>query len=192
MRLQSLVTSVLSLALLTCATASSRAAQTAPIASTQEGALSSGPQPPGATGSAPTVLSAAQLARDAALAPRTEALLKAFTNGRPRLLSDGRVVFLSNRDGLPAIYVGDAAQPSASPRKLPGPDERIAGYEVLPDQKTVLFAADVKSDQLFAIFKVGLDGTGLANLTNLARQAPSFRAGKDSAGHLHLGFLSGY
>jgi dipeptidyl aminopeptidase/acylaminoacyl peptidase len=173
--MQSLVISVLSLALLTCATASSRAAQTAPVASTQEGALPYAPQPLAAAGSAPTVLSAAQLARDAALAPRTLALLEAFTNGRPRLLSDGRVVFVSNRDGLPAIYVGDAAQPSASPRKLPGPDERIAGYEVLPDQKTVLFAADVKSDQLFAIFKVGLDGTGLANLTPdeaLSRSVP--------------------
>ena len=175
MRRQSLITSVLSLALLTCAAAASRAAQTAPLAPTQEGARPSAPQPPATAGSAPTVLSAAQLARDAALAPRTQALLRAFTNSRPRLLSDGRVVFVSNRDGLPAIYVGDAAQPSASPRKLPGPDERVAGYEVLPDQKTVLFTADVKSDQRFAIFKVGLDGTGLANLTPdeaLSRSVP--------------------
>jgi dipeptidyl aminopeptidase/acylaminoacyl peptidase len=111
------------------------------------------------------VLSAAQLARDAELAPKALALLQAFTNGRPRLLSDGQVVFVSNRDGLPAIYVGDAAQPSAPPRKLPGPKERIAGYELLPDEKTVLFLSDVKSDQLFSVFMVGLDGTRLTKLT---------------------------
>ena len=122
-------------------------------------------QTPEAADSAPTVLSAAQLARDAELAPKALTLLKAFTNSRPRLLSDGRVVFISNRDGLPAVYVGDTAQPSAPPRKLPGPDERIASYEVLPDEKTVLFLSDVKSDQLFSIFKVGIDETGFSNLT---------------------------
>ena len=108
--------------------------------------------------SAPTVLTATQSARDAALADRVAQVIDAFTNTAPRLLRDGRVVFVSNRGGIPALYLGDARQPGAAPRKLPVPDERVAGVRVLPDERAVLFVSDVKADGNFAIFRVDIDG----------------------------------
>ncbi len=113
-----------------------------------------------------TPLTEAQRAADAALAPKAAAFVDAFSNGAPILLTDGRVTFVSTRDGIPALYVGDTKNPAAPPRKLPAPpDERVRGYSVLPDERTVLFTSDVKSDENFAIFRVELDGTGLKNLT---------------------------
>jgi len=123
----------------------------------------------------PTVLTEAQRAKDAALEPRARALLDAFVNSQPVLLPDHRVVFVSNRDGLPALYLGDTGLPGAAPRRLPGPDDRVAGFTVLPDHHTVLFISDAQSDGLFRIFKVDVDGTGLENLTPgepLARRRP--------------------
>jgi Tol biopolymer transport system component len=113
----------------------------------------------------PTVLTDAQQKRVAELEARAKVFLDAFVNLRPQLLSDGRVVFVSNRDGLPALYVGDTAHPDGTPRRLPSPDERVGEFNVLPDQQTVVFTSDVKSDQLYRIFKVGVDGSGLENLT---------------------------
>jgi protease II len=113
----------------------------------------------------PTVLTDAQQKRVAELEARAKVFLDAFVNLRPQLLSDGRVVFVSNRDGLPALYVGDTAHPDGTPRRLPSPDERVGEFKVLPDQQTVVFTSDVKSDQLYRIFKVGVDGGGLENLT---------------------------
>jgi dipeptidyl aminopeptidase/acylaminoacyl peptidase len=111
------------------------------------------------------VLTEAQTARDAALAPKVGAFVDAFSNMGPFLLKDGRVVFTSNRDGIPAIYVADTKNPAAAPKKLPTGDERVASVEVLPDERTVLFTSDVNSDENFSVFRIELDGTGLKNLT---------------------------
>src|SRR5215471_4951032 len=75
------------------------------------------PAPPGLTtapgasaepapDAAPTVLSEAQRARDAALAPKAAAFVDAFTNYGAAPLKNGRVVFLSTRDGIPTLYLG--------------------------------------------------------------------------------------
>jgi dipeptidyl aminopeptidase/acylaminoacyl peptidase len=123
----------------------------------------------------PTVLTEAQQARDASLAGKARSFLDAFINLQPQLLPDARVVFLSNRDGIPALYVGDERRPTEPPRRLPGPDERVRTFTVLPDHRTILFASDVKANGLFRIFKVDVDGSGLEDLTPgepLARGRP--------------------
>ena len=170
---------------------SSSAPVAPPVASSKAPAASSAapvPSPtpssaPDVTAPAPladaTILTDAQLAEDAALTPKAAALVGAFANVGPVLLADGRVVFMSTRDGVPALYVGDAKSPAAAPRKLPGPDERIRGFTLLPDERTVLFLSDVKSDEFFSIFRVDIDGTGLRNLTpdaKLRRDLPAVAA----------------
>jgi len=116
--------------------------------------------PPAAPDSSPTVLTPAERARDAEIETKVTPMVDAFANRWPRLLRDGHVVFISTRDGLPAVYVGDTREPSASPRKLPGPDQRITAYEVLPDEKSILFLSDVHGDGNFRIFRVALAGGG--------------------------------
>ncbi|HWL89578.1 MAG TPA: hypothetical protein VNO21_27430, partial [Polyangiaceae bacterium] len=111
------------------------------------------------------MLTAAESAQDAALVPKAAAIVDAFTNSGARLLGTGSFVFNSNRDGLPSLYVADAAHPKAAPRKLPTPNERVQSATILPDERTVLFTSDVGADRKFRIFRVGIDGSGLENLT---------------------------
>jgi len=92
-------------------------------------------------------------------------LVDAFTNSSPVLAPDGHVVFVSSRDGLPQLYVGEAAHPERPPFRLPVPNQRTLAPALMPDGKTVLFISDVGSDEKFHVFKIGLDGTGLADLT---------------------------
>jgi hypothetical protein len=54
-------------------------------------------------------------------------------------LKDGKVVFLSTRGGVPALYVGDAKDPAAPARALATIDERVRAFTVLPDERTLLF-----------------------------------------------------
>jgi dipeptidyl aminopeptidase/acylaminoacyl peptidase len=124
---------------------------------------------------APTELGAAQRARDAEIAALAAPFVDAFSNSAAVLAPDGQVAFLSTRDGLPQLYVGDVRQPDRPPRKLPTPAERIAAPRLLPDGKTLVFLSDVGSDQKYHLFRIGLDGTGLADLSppgELRRRAP--------------------
>ena len=114
--------------------------------------------------STPTVLTPAQIARDRATAAKVAPIVDAFINVAPHLLRDGRVLYGSNRDGLPALYIADPRKPAAPPRKLPGLDERVAwSVTVLPDESAVLFLSDVKADGNYRIFRVNLDGDGNEN-----------------------------
>ena len=115
--------------------------------------------------SVPTRLTEAQRARDQALLPQAAAILGAYSNTGAQLTRSGAVVFISTRDGLPQLYVGDEAHPDAPPRRLPSPPERVGGFALTPDEKTVLFRSDVGSDNQFHLFAVGLDGKGLVDLT---------------------------
>jgi dipeptidyl aminopeptidase/acylaminoacyl peptidase len=114
---------------------------------------------------AATERSAQQITRDEALVPRATAYLSAYSNSSPHLLASGTVVFISNRDGLSQLYAGDSAHPKEPARKLPTPNERVAGAVVTTDEKTILFASDVGADGNFHLFRVGVDGAGLADLT---------------------------
>jgi dipeptidyl aminopeptidase/acylaminoacyl peptidase len=125
---------------------------------------------------------ARQRARDAEIVARATPYVDAFTNSAPSLAPDGRVVFVSSRDGLPQLYVGTTAAPDQPPTRLPVPAERVVVPQLLPDGKTVVFLSDVGADQKFHLFRIGLDGTGLADLTptgDLRRSVPQIarRAG---------------
>jgi dipeptidyl aminopeptidase/acylaminoacyl peptidase len=131
--------------------------------------------------STPTDRSPRQQARDAALAASTQPYLAAFTNSGAMLTRSGTVVFSSNRDGIPQLYVADAARPKDPPRRLPAPAERVVGATLTPDERTVLFASDVGANGKFHIFKVGVDGTGLLDLTpqgEVHRDPPSVARNK--------------
>jgi dipeptidyl aminopeptidase/acylaminoacyl peptidase len=116
-----------------------------------------------------------QPARDAEIAARAVPFVDAFSNRGAVLAPDGQVVFLSTRDGLPQLYVGAAGEPDRPPRRLPVPPERVAAPRLLPDGKTLVFLSDVGADQKFHVFRIGLDGSGLADLTpagELSRREP--------------------
>ncbi|HTE54731.1 MAG TPA: prolyl oligopeptidase family serine peptidase, partial [Kofleriaceae bacterium] len=136
---------------------------------------------PAAADSAPTVLTPAQIERDRATAVKVAPIVDAFINVAPHLLRDGRVVYTSNRDGLPALYVADPREPAAPPRKLPTSDERVAGTAVLPDESAVLFLSDVKADGNYRIFRVAIDGGDSARVLtpgeSLHRDAPNVARG---------------
>jgi dipeptidyl aminopeptidase/acylaminoacyl peptidase len=121
------------------------------------------------------------MARDAELVPKATAFLAAFTNGGAHLALSGALVFSSDRDGLTQLYVADAARPKDPPRRLPTAKERVRGATLTPDERTVLFASDVSSDGNFHIFRVGIDGTGLTDLTpgeKMHRDRPTVARGK--------------
>jgi len=125
---------------------------------------------------------ARQRARDAELVARATPYVDAFTNSIPSLAPDGHVVFVSSRDGLAQLYVGTVAEPGRPPIRLPVPAERVVVPQLLPDGKTIVFLSDVGSDQKFHLFRIHVDGSGLADLTptgELSRGVPQIarRAG---------------
>jgi len=154
----------------------------APPATTGSPAAPAASTAPAALDSAPTVLTPAQIERDRATAVKVAPIVDAFINVAPHLLRDGRVVFVSNRDGLPALYVADPREPAAPPRKLPSPDERVAStVTVLPDESAVVFLSDVKADGNYRVFRVAIDGGDAARVLtpgeSLHRDAPNVARG---------------
>lgn len=104
-------------------------------------------------------------ARDAEVAARAAPFVDAFSNYGAVLAPGGQVVFASTRDGLPQLYVAAAGEPDRPPRRLPVPPERVSAPRLLPDGKTLVFASDVGADQKFHLFRIGIDGSGLRDLT---------------------------
>jgi len=110
--------------------------------------------------------SGADAARDAELAKAAAAAVDAFVNSQAQFTRDGkRVVFVSDRDGLPQLYVADAARPDAAVTRLVTSSERVTGPVVLPDGKALVFQSDHGADENWTIFRVNLDGSGLVELT---------------------------
>jgi dipeptidyl aminopeptidase/acylaminoacyl peptidase len=105
-------------------------------------------------------------ARIAELARKAEPLVDAFINNEPRFTPDGKqLVFVSNRDGLPQLYVADAARPDAPAKRLFEWRERVTLVSATPDGKAVLFLADKGADENWSIWKAGLDGSAPVELT---------------------------
>ena len=75
------------------------------------------------------------------------------------------MVFVSNRDGLPQLYVADAANPDAPATRLVKTTERIPAVHALPDGKTLLFRSDHGADENWSFFVCGSDGSGLKEVT---------------------------
>src|SRR4029077_14746937 len=101
---------------------------------------------------------------------RAPAILDAFSDDDPVFTRDGkRVVFLSNRDGLPQIYIADVDRPDAPPTRVVKTAERINAALPLPDGKTLIFTSDHGADENWSIFTCGLDGSSLTDRTPDAR-----------------------
>ncbi len=122
--------------------------------------------PPPEADATPDRPAGAAAKRDAELAARAAGFMDAFTNSEPVLTRDGkRVVFVSNRDGLPQLYVADAAKPQAAPVRLVTTAQRVTSPLPTRDGKAVLFRSDTGADEHWSIFRVGLDGKDLVELT---------------------------
>jgi dipeptidyl aminopeptidase/acylaminoacyl peptidase len=131
------------------------------------------PAPPPAprADAAPTVPAGADAARDAELAKLAAPLFEISSNSGAQLTRDGkRVVFVSDRDGLPQAYVAEIARPAAPPVRLMTTAERITSPTVLPDGKAIVFRSDHGADENWGLYRVNLDGTGLAALTTAKLQ----------------------
>ena len=122
--------------------------------SAQPASPSVAPDPPGGS------------AREAELAKRAASIVDAFTNSDPAFTRDGkRVVFSSNRDGLPQLYLAEVERPEAPAARILKTSERIPSALPLPDGKTLLFRSDHGADENWSLFLCGLDGSGLTELT---------------------------
>ncbi|GAC1545293.1 MAG: S9 family peptidase [Polyangiales bacterium] len=144
------------------------AAPTAIAASTGTvaAAPSSGATPPAPPSVDPDVPQGADAARDVALVKDADEIYSAFGNSSPALTADGsKVVFQSSRDGLTQLYVGDATKPESTATRLVTLSERIGDFALTPDGKSVVFMSDKGADENWSIFKVGIDGAGLTELT---------------------------
>jgi hypothetical protein len=114
----------------------------------------------------PDVPSGADAARTAELVRKVTPLVDAFTNSEAILTRDGkRVIFISNRDGLPQLSVAGADRPGSPAKRLVESSERMTIAATLPDGQSLLFLSDKGADENWAIWKVGLDGSAPVNLT---------------------------
>jgi dipeptidyl aminopeptidase/acylaminoacyl peptidase len=116
----------------------------------------------------------ADATRDAELATKAAPFVDAFLNNAARFSRDGkRVVFVSNRDGLPQVYVADASRSDSPARRLVEWPERMQLSELTPDGKAALVLADKGADENWSIWRVQLDGT--ANPVELTPGEPMQR-----------------
>ena len=114
----------------------------------------------------PDLPAGSDAARDAELSKKAGALVDAFLNTEALLTRDGkRVVLVSNRDGLPQLYVADARRPDSAAQRLFASNERVTLDRTMPDGKSVLFRTDRGADEKWSIWRVNLDGSGLIELT---------------------------
>ncbi|HMG56466.1 MAG TPA: hypothetical protein VK601_23360, partial [Kofleriaceae bacterium] len=130
------------------------------------------PPEPVAVDANPDKPSGADAARDAELAAAATAAIEAFSNGQAVLTRDGkRVVFVSDRDGLPQLYIADAGKPDAPATRLTTSTERTTVPVLTPDGVALVFQSDHGADENWRYFRINLDGSGLVELTpNAVRQ----------------------
>jgi dipeptidyl aminopeptidase/acylaminoacyl peptidase len=132
-------------------------AQTSTPAKSSKGQATSDPDMP----------AGAAAARDAELAKVAASLLDAFMNMSPVLSRDGKkVVFSSNRDGWPQLYVADSAKPDAPATRIIATKERMADPRTTKDGKSIIFKSDKGADENWDFFRVDLDGKNLVQLTS--------------------------
>lgn len=147
---------------------------------------------------APTERSPADQQREAARVPLAASMVDAYANHAglfsslvARWSPDGKqLVFGSTRDGLPELYVGDPAKPSAAPLALTRGPERAISAQFTRDGKSILFLRDASNDENHAIWRIDRDGQNLVNLTpapGLRRGEPHLPPGKPDAMLYSLG-----
>jgi dipeptidyl aminopeptidase/acylaminoacyl peptidase len=109
-------------------------------------------------------------ARSQELAAVIEAVFDAFTNSSPALTRDGKsVLFISNRDGLPQLYLAPFDQPEAPARRLVRTGERVANPVALPDGRSLLFQSDRGADENWSTYRLDLAGGEPVELTSAER-----------------------
>jgi dipeptidyl aminopeptidase/acylaminoacyl peptidase len=124
------------------------------------------PPPAPVVDATPDTPTGAAAERDRALTQQAAGYLDAFSNVGPALTRDGkRVVFESNRDGLPQLYVAEVARPAAPPTRILTTSERMTNPLVLQGDQAILFMSDTGANERWSVFRVGLDGKGLVELT---------------------------
>jgi hypothetical protein len=139
----------------------------APTAAQPAPAPSPSPSAKGEANSEPDVPTGAAAVRDAELAKLAAGWIDAFTNTHPVLSRDGKkIIFLSHRDGLAQVYVGDAAKPDAQAMRLVTTQERMVEPITTKDGKSIIFLSDKGRDENFDFFRVDLDGKNLVQLTS--------------------------
>lgn len=96
---------------------------------------------------------------------RIETILDTTTNGSPVLSPDGtHVLYVSSR-GDAQLFLGDVAHPEAPPFALVTGEERVGSAAFTPDGTAVLYRSDSGADEVFHVYRVGLDGSGRIDLT---------------------------
>jgi len=133
-------------------------------------ATSRAPAPSGAGATpekvAPDAPSGQDAARIAELSREATPLVDAFINTEAQFTRDGqRAVFISNRDGLPQVYLSDARRPDAPAKRLFEWKERVSQLATTPDGRSLLFLSDTGADENWSIWKAGLDGSAPVELT---------------------------
>jgi dipeptidyl aminopeptidase/acylaminoacyl peptidase len=160
--------------LASCATAPQTAPEAAPTPEAAPPVAASQPPAPAPAASqsgsgekvAPDVPSEADKARIAELTAQATPLVDAFVNQEAILTRDGkRVILVSNRDGLPQIYIAEAARPDFPAKRLLEWPERVTLAATTPDGQSLIFQSDKGADENWSIWKVGLDGSAPMELT---------------------------
>ena len=164
---------VLAAVLVSCATPSGH--EPVPTPATERHAPAPARSPATAPAPAPTasvqrvgpdVPSPAAASRDAELRAKAGPIVDAFLNTAAAYTRDGkRLVFVSNRDGLPQIYVAEAARPNSPARRLLEWPQRMRIGHTTANGKSLLFLSDQGADENWSIWKVELDGANAVELT---------------------------
>ncbi len=104
--------------------------------------------------------------RAAELAKKAAQLVDAFVNSNALFTRDAKqLVIVSNRDGLPQLYVADATRPDSPARRLFESKERVRLDATTPDGKALLFGSDRGADEKWSLWRINLDGSGAVELT---------------------------
>jgi dipeptidyl aminopeptidase/acylaminoacyl peptidase len=157
---------IFALAIAACSSAPHTPQTPAPPPPEPAAPVEKAPPPEPVVDATPDTPAGTEAARDAELAKAAASLIDAFTNSAPLFTRDAkRIVFVSNRDGLPQLYVADAAKPSAPPTRLVSTTERVTNAVTTPDGKAIVFGSDHGADEKWSLFRVGLDGKDLVELT---------------------------
>jgi dipeptidyl aminopeptidase/acylaminoacyl peptidase len=126
---------------------------------------------------APDPPAPADAARLAELSQKAKAIVDAYSDSEPAFTADGKqVLFTSNRDGLPQLYLADLDKPEAAPVRLTQTSERVVGPLPLADG-SIIYRSDRGADENWSIFRVGLDGKSPVELTpgeRMQRDQPAF------------------
>ncbi len=129
--------------------------------------------PPAPVDSNPTSLTEAERGRDKALAPRATAIVDAYGNVGSifsslvaQLSRDRkRVVYGSQRDGVPEIFVGEVDRPGEAPRAITHGPERAIWASFTRDDRYVIFTRDEGADENWRIWRAAPDGSSPTLLT---------------------------